>query len=270
MNNRIETGTVKTNSLSMDYMKFGQGDKTMVIIPGLSVDSVMKYSETVADAYSPLTEEFTIYLFDRRSDLPAGYTLSAMADNTAAAINDLGLNNIYLFGASQGGMISILIAINNPGLVSKLVLGSSAAAVDKHVYDNAIAGWVKLAQEKDGKSLYLSFGEALYPPAVFEQSKDLLIQGAAGITEEDLSRFVILAETMKGFDILDRLTDITCPLLILGSNDDRVIGGEASEAIYGRLSSRPDCELYMYDGFGHAAYDLAPDYKNRILEFFLK
>ena len=27
------------------------------------------------------------------------------------------------------------------------------------------------------------------------------------------------------------------------------------------------CILCMYDGYGHAAYDMAPDYKERILEF---
>ena len=93
-------------------------------------------------------------------------------------------------------------------------------------------------------------------------------EGAKSVTEEDLSRFIILAEAVKGFDVSDQLTNIACPVLVLGSKDDVVLGGEASEALFESLKDRPDCELYMYEGYGHAAYDLAPDYKDRMLSFF--
>ena len=33
------------------------------------------------------------------------------------------------------------------------------------------------------------------------------------------------------------------------------------------MKDHPGFEIYMYDGYGHAAYDMAPDYKERILEF---
>ena len=36
-----------------------------------------------------------------------------------------------------------------------------------------------------------------------------------------------------------------------------------------KLKDHTYCELYMYDGYGHAAYDLAPDYRERMLEFYL-
>ncbi len=55
--------------------------------------------------------------------------------------------------------------------------------------------------------------------------------------------------------------------LVLGSKDDQVVGAEASQSMADKLK---DCELYMYEGFGHAAYDTAPDYKDRILEFLKK
>ena len=265
----MNTGTITTNNFSMDYMKFGNGDKTMVMIPGLSVDSVMKYKDAVSGAYAKMAEEFTIYLFDRRSDLPASYSIKDMADDTATVIKKLNLSNIYLFGASQGGMISMLIALDYPELVSKLVLGSTSAKVDHDYFNKAITKWIDLAEAKDAEGLYLSFGEALYPAEIFEQSKDLLIQSAAGITEEDLSRFVILARSIDGFDVSDRIKDITCPVLVLGSEDDKVLGGAASRAIFEALSTHSGCDIYMYKGFGHAVYDLALDYKERMTAFFL-
>jgi phosphoglycerate kinase len=56
---------------------------------------------------------------------------------------------------------------------------------------------------------------------------------------------------------------------VVFANDDNVVGAQASHIIYDQLAGREDCELYMYDGFGHAVYDLAPDYRERMLKFFL-
>ena len=42
-----------------------------------------------------------------------------------------------------------------------------------------------------------------------------------------------------------------------------------ADAVAEVFAGRPKCELYIYSGYGHAAYDLAPDYKERILEFCL-
>ena len=260
---RIET--VDTDGFSMDYFKFGNGDKTMVILPGLSVDSVMKYADAVAGAYSPMTDEFTIYVFDRRKELPESYSIAGMAQDTAAAIRALGLDDIYLFGASQGGMIAQEIAIANPDLVSKMILGSTSAKVGSSQYQT-ISNWISLAEAGDAEGLYLAFGEAIYPQEVFEQSRDFLIESAAGITDEDLERFVILAGTIEGFDVTGRLNSIKCPVLVIGASDDQVLGAEASEDLADLLG----CEIHMYTGYGHAAYDLAPDYKDVMMDFFVK
>ncbi len=266
MSDVIKIEEVKTASFTMNFFKFGNGDKTLVIIPGLSVQSVMRSAQLVAQAYASMTDEFTIYLFDRRSDLPDTYTIPDMARDTSEAIGSLGLGPVYLFGTSQGGMIAMQIAIDHPDQVIRLVLGSSSAAVGGNEY-LTIDRWTTLAEENDAEGLYLAFGEAVYPHDVFEQSKDLLIQLAATVTPEDLSRFVILANGINGFDILDDLDRITCPVLVLGSNDDQVLGGEASVLIAEHLGNQAESELYMYDGYGHGAYDTAPDYKDRIMAF---
>ena len=262
----IQTGTIRTDSFSMVYFRFGQGKKAFVILPGLSVDSVMKYAAAVSDAYSLLTDDFTVFLLDRRKELPPSYSVYEMADDTAAAIRWLGLDRVSLFGASQGGMIAMAIAVRYPDLVGGLVLGSTSARVEQEQY-RTFENWIRLAEAGNTKDLYLAFGKAVYPPEVFEQSGDLLASAAESVTAEDLQRFVILAEGMKGFDIKDRLREIGCPVLVIGSMDDGVLGAGASEQIAEALGSRRDCAIYMYNGYGHAAYDLAPDYRERILRF---
>ena len=88
------------------------------------------------------------------------------------------------------------------------------------------------------------------------------------MTPDELNRFIILAEGMKGFNVTDDLSKIACPVLVIGSSDDGVLGADATNQIAKHLKDRPDFQMYMYNGYGHAAYDTAPDYKERLLRFF--
>ena len=262
----MQIETIETSSFAMDYFKFGKGKETLAIIPGLSVQSVMGFADDIANAYRLLADVFTIYVFDRRKELPAAYPVRAMARDTADAFRALGLRNVSVMGASQGGMIALSMAIGQPDLVKKLVLCSTAARMTNERY-RKVEEWVQLAKAGNATGLYLAFGKALYPQDVFEGSRELLIGAAESVTADDLDRFVILAEGAKGFDAAGELGRIACPVLLVGSADDRVLGADATLEIAERLGARPGFALHMYDGYGHAAYDTAPDLKERMLRF---
>ena len=116
-----EIRTVKTENFTMDYCTFGSGRKILVILPGLSVQSVMLAADAVAQLYSSMTDDYTIYLFDRRKELPDRYPVKEMAKDTLTAMHALGLRKINLFGASQGGMMAMEIASLEPEFVEKLM-----------------------------------------------------------------------------------------------------------------------------------------------------
>ncbi len=265
MNVQIET--LHTGTFSMNYCRFGSGAGTLVILPGLSVQSVLGAADAVEAAYRPMENDFTIYLFDRRNELPPSYSVRDMAEDTAAAFRALGLKEVCLFGASQGGMMAQVIAIEHPELVSKMILGSSSSHVRDEQY-RVIDNWVRLAKSGDRVGLYLSFGEELYPPAVFEQYRETLIKTAATVTDEELARFITLAEGIRGFDVTDELDKIRCPVLAIGDYADSVLDADATMEIAERLDARPDFRLFLYAGYGHAAYDTAPGYLDRIRHFF--
>ncbi len=268
MNERsIPTEKIETPDFTMNYFKFGSGSRTFVILPGLSVQSVMNSAAAVAEAYDSMADEFTIYVFDRRSELPHTYSVYDMAHDTAEAMIALGLHDVYLFGASQGGMMAMVIAVEYPELVRKLALGSSAAKIYKSQY-RAVEGWIDMAKRKDPVNLYLDFGQKIYPPDVFDQYREALISAGKSVTEDELKRFIILAEGMHGFDISEKLKEIRCPVLAIGAVDDAVLGPYAAEEIARRLESKPDFDIHLYDGYGHASFDTAPDYKERLLKFF--
>ena len=107
----IPIETVRTKEFTMDFFRFGKGSKTLVILPGLSIQSVMAAADAIAAAYQSLEDSFTVYVFDRRAELPAAYSVRKMAQDTAEAFQFLGLENVCIFGASQGGMLALVIAI---------------------------------------------------------------------------------------------------------------------------------------------------------------
>ena len=116
--------------------------------------------------------------------------------------------------------------------------------------------------------MYESFGEELYPPAVFAQVKDQFAEMSKSVTEAELDKFIILAGCALDFDITDKLKNIKCPVLAMGDAEDAVLDGDATMEIAENLDYRPDFRLFLYNGFGHAVYDVAPDYLKRMKDFF--
>ena len=263
----IPIETVRTKEFTMDFFRFGKGSKTLVILPGLSIQSVMAAADAIAAAYQSLEDSFTVYVFDRRAELPAAYSVRKMAQDTAEAFQFLGLENVCIFGASQGGMLALVIAIEHPELVGRIALGSSSAHVQESQY-RVLEKWVRLARDRDRVGLYLEYGKEIYPPEIFAQYRETLTAAASAVTDDDLERFVILAEGTKGFDVTDELERIQCPVLAVGVFEDSVLDSDATMEIAEKLDSRPDFKLYMYTGYGHAAFDTAPDYRERLLRFF--
>ncbi len=260
---------VKTRSWSMEYFRFGEGRKTMVILPGISVKSVMGFADAVAKQYEIFAKEYTVYVFDRRDPFPESYPVREMAEDTVTAMEILGLSDIDLFGASQGGMMALEIAIRHPALVRKMILGSTTAYnPDSHF--RAFEDWLAPAREKDGVGLYLAFGKALYPEAVFESYRDVLTETGKSVTEKEMDRFLVMAKAAEGFDVRAGLGKIACPVLVLYSKDDEVLGEASSKELIEALQEKEGCGSYGYEGYGHAVYDLAPDYPQRMYDFFVK
>ncbi len=260
---------VKTENFDMPYCRFGNGEKILVVLPGLSIQSVMYSAAALSEAFRQFTDEYTIYVFERRNELPQSYSVFDSANDAVEAFRTIGLDHFSLFGASYGGMIAMTIAAEHPEIVDKLILAATAARVSEDGFQT-VESWVHLAERGNAEELYLAFGEALYPKEVYEQSRNLLSDAAKSVTAEELKRFIILAAGMRGFDITDRLDRIKCPVLAIGDKQDRVLESAVTDTIACYMNHRADFELFMYDGYGHAVYDMAPDFRERMLRFLRK
>ena len=256
--------TLDFKDFTIDYFKFGKGNKIFVVLPGISIKSVMLSASVIEKDYGSIADEYTTYVIERRNNSDENTTIKSMAEDTIKVLDELKLKDTYIFGASQGGMLAMEIALMRPDLVKKMILGSTSAKIESN---QILDRWVELAKKKDKEALYLDFGKCIYPEDFFNKYQRAFKLIAKTVEDKELERFVHIADATRSFNILDDIHNIKCPTLAIGAKDDKVLGGYATEDI----AKAMDCELYMYDeGFGHAVFDTAPDYKQRIIEYFNK
>lgn len=252
----------------MEYARFGNGSKIFVIIPGLSLRSTMASASSVETAYRAFKENYTVYLFDRRKNIPDPYSVADMARDTAAAMKALGLEHVDMLGTSQGGMIAQHIAIEHPELIDHLVLASSSSKAEPLQLE-VIGNWACLARDGKADELVADFIDNAFSEAFVQRYRRALLMMYKNLTPEEVLRFAITAEACAGVDTYDKLDQIKCPTLVLGAGADHVVGYEASVKIAEKLKAAgTPCEFYTYEGYGHAVFDEAKDYKDRILQFF--
>ncbi len=257
----MEIITLRINNNSVDYFSFGKGEKAFVIIPGLSLKSVMKSADAVADAYKDFAEKFTVYVFDRAKNIKDGYSIENMADDTACAMQKLGISGACVFGASQGGMIAQILAAKYPQLVSKLLLGSTLCRMNSTA--TAVIGeWVSLAEKGDVVALNKNMFNKIYSKELLDSLGDNLMSLLADGTKEEVARLKILAQACLTFDSSAELSKIKCPAFVLSASNDRVLSTDSSK----ELAEMLDCPIHIFEG-GHAVYDEAPDYKKVMLDF---
>jgi pimeloyl-ACP methyl ester carboxylesterase len=183
-----------------------------------------------------------------------------MAEDTLRAVKAIGLKDVNIMGVSLGGMIALTMELIDPDAVHSMMLCSTAA----HAEDpSVLETWKKYAEERNLSALMESFGEYVYSPSFYEQYKDLIIASGEGASEQDFENFITSIEGIVSFDCRDRLKDIHCPSLVIGASEDRILGVQSSYDLAGQLKA----ESFIYEGYGHAAYDEAPDYLTHIKGF---
>lgn len=258
-------GTVRLDGASMSYASFGHGEKAFAILPGLSdgLATVKGKALLLAQPYQQFFDRYTVYMFSRRDNLKRGFSIRAMAADQAAALHSLGIERASIMGVSQGGMIAQYLAINHPELVEKLVLAVTTSCPGQMTCD-CVETWMRMAREGDHKALMVDTAERSYSPAYLEKYRRAYpVLGMVG-KPKSYERFLANAEAILGFDARDELERIACPTLILAGEDDIIVGVEASYELHERIAGS---ELYVYPGLGHAAYEEAPDFNERVLAF---
>lgn len=249
----------------VDYIRFGSGDRTLVMLPGVGdgLKTVRGMALPFALLYRALAKEFMVYVFSRRRELPEHFTTRQMAEDLNTAMDMLGLSDAAVVGVSQGGMIAQWLAIDHPDKVGKLVLTVTLARPNDTV-ENVIARWTGMAKRGDYRGIMLDTAERSYSAKRLKQTRlEYQLLGSIG-KPQSFDRFLTQAESCVTHDTYGQLAQIRCPTLVIGGTDDRIVTGAASEEIAAAI---PGAQLYLYEGLGHGLYEEAPDFLRRVADF---
>ena len=261
----IKGKTLYFNEKSMDYVTFGKGKDPMVIIPGLGdgLQTVKGMAMPFLITYRILAKRYKIYVFSRINELRQGYTTRDMAADVAEAMEVLNITNAHVMGISQGGMIAQWLVVDFPKKVQKLILAVTTAKLSNQGRER-ISCWLNLIQTGTYKDLMIDIARHSYTTKSFGRFKYLYrIMGIFGRIK-DIKRIDIQAVSCLKHDSLAFLEKINCPTLIIGAENDDVLGLDGSLRLHQHIK---DSQLTILPECGHALYEQNKDFQKRVLVF---
>lgn len=258
-------GCVSIGDTDMYYVAYGTGEKKLVVLPGLSDGLVTVNAKALffASTYRKFANDYTVYTFSRKNVLPEDYTIEQMAEDQVEAMNKLGIERAYVLGISQGGMIAQYVAINHPEVVEKLILAVTAEYANVTVKEN-INNWIEMASNDKYIELITDTANKMYTERDLSKIKGLIPFTAKILVPKSFDRYLINCRAILGFDARKGLSKIECPTLVISGDRDITVGNDAPEAF---KNSIKDCEVFVYEGLGHGAFEEAKDFYDRVHEF---
>lgn len=254
---------LELEDMRMNYITFGKGEKPLIMIQGLNTRGITGASVSLAYMYRIFAKDYKVYLFDRRENIKADITVRDLASDIARAMDSLTIKNADIFGVSQGGMIAQYLAIDRPDLVNKLVLAVTLSKNNETV-KAVITEWIEMTEQGNMKKLVADMATKMYSDSYVRRYRPFMALLTALQKPKDVSRFVALAKACLTCNSYDELDKIKCPVFVIGGMQDKIVSGEASK----EMAEKLHCKIYMYADLGHAAYEEAKDFNNRVYDFF--
>jgi pimeloyl-ACP methyl ester carboxylesterase len=184
---------------------------------------------------------------------PAPYTVSDMAADGMAVLDELGIERAHVFGMSMGGMIVQVMAINHPERVLSMTSVMSTTGnpnLRAQATPEALAALQSVApSDREGYIEHSVGTRRTISGPLFDEDQ------ARRKAAENFDRCYYpqgavfqMAAVMSDGDRTERLANVTCPTLVIHGRVDPLVplaGGEATaEAV-------PGAELLVLDEMGH-------------------
>jgi pimeloyl-ACP methyl ester carboxylesterase len=291
---------VRANGIDIEYESFGlERDPLVLLIMGFGAH-LLFWPEALCEGLA--AKRFRVVRFDNRdigksthlvgesapdpralfAEVMAGkrphvpYTLNDMADDAVGLMDALGARRAHIVGASMGGMIAQLIAINHPNRTKSLISIMSTTGRRDLPAGNAETLSVLFrppnsASRDDLIEASILVQKALASPgfpmseaemrARAERRTDRAPFDLAGLARQ--SAALIVAPPRNAL-----LNQVRCPTLVLHGADDPVIPAAAAKDT---AESIPGAELVIVPGMSHDfAAGLVPVYLKHIGDFLAK
>jgi len=241
-----------SDGVRIAYATVGSGPP-LVFAPGLLSHLEASWeNEQLRKFWEAYARRYTVIRYDKRgtglSDRSEDdYTLEARLRDLEAVVEDLGLDQFFLRGTSEGGPVAIAYAARHPERVSKLILFGTFASgrrLAKLRSDVGEALTSLVRAEWDVGSRAISDLLGTEPPV-----------GAEGVRQRATSAeyFDAMIHAMAQIDVADLLPAISAPTLVLHGRDDKAIPFELGRALAAAI---PNAQFHPFDG-GHNPTDPA-------------
>ena len=204
-----------------------------------------------------------------RSDKPKQpFTLEQMADDAIAVLDAAGVETAHVVGASMGGVISQIIAVKYPDRVRSLTLVCTACR--NHPWrQELLQSWAQTAEEKGMIEVGKEAAQWVMSPRSFRRLVPAFTWmgplAALRPRHSFVSQIQAILDTRE--DLVDELSSITAPTMVIVGNQDILTPRGDSEEIAERI---PNAELVVISGAAHGLMMEHSTTFNKILIEFLQ
>lgn len=260
-----KNGSLTIENTKMDYIRFGTGERILIMLPGLgdSLRSMKGTALPMALMYRIFAGDFTVYAFSRKNKLEPGTTTRDMARDQMLAMEQLGIERADIFGVSMGGMIAQHMAIDYPERVNRLILAVTSARPNP-ILAESVGEWIACARRGDHTAFMDSNVQRIYSEGYYRRNKWLIPVMGKITKPASYERFFVQADACLSHNAYSNLDKIQSPTLVIGGEQDKTLGGEPSREIAAAI---PGARLRMYQQWGHGVYEEAKDFNQVIIDF---
>jgi len=268
----IEEGYKKVNGVCHFYKMVGKGEPFIVLHGGPGM-----YHDELFPFFQKFAKNHKVIFYDQRGNGKSlmenidssNFTVELMVEDLEELRKQFGLEKLNIIGHSWGGLLAMYYAVEYPANVNRLIL-VDAAPVNTELlikcYENQISmfapGEWDYVQELWGSEEYMAGNPEVLNEAMrisegtIFSNKDVIddYMEAAAFSEVTAKNAVALNELatkMKlNINVQDRLSNITCPTLIINGKDDFIVK-EAPKLVNSLIVNS---QLIFIEGAGHYPY----------------
>ena len=253
----------KLEEINLYYEIHGEGEP-LLFIHGLGSSS--RDWELQLDLFA---QNYQLILVDvrghGRSGKPPGpYSIPLFAEDIKKLLQALQVGPVHILGISLGGMIAFQLGISHPELVKSLIIVNSTPELVARTVKDHLGIWQRLlivrflGMRKMGEVL----GNRFLPDPEQAELRKIFIERWA---ENDKSTYTEAMKAVIGWSVRDRLGEIRCPTLVLGSDGDYFPTAEKENY----LKLIPGAELLVIENSRHALPAEKPAEFNSAVKAFL-
>lgn len=262
----FETGLLPAgDGFLKPYVSMGNGTTAMVVVAGAAdgLRRCIDIASSLAWFYRERAKTSRILVLSRRDPIPPGFGMQRHADDMIASVEQLGFGPAFWECISAAGPIGQQIAVKRPDLVQGLILSSTYDYTCKQT-KKVLRQWIEISQHKAGLDALFEMVEQKFRPP-----PDVLLRlgvppPASDAAPRNSERLTRILEELLEIDQRSLLPQITCPTLVIGGADDRIVPPEVHQEMAARL---PNARLELCPSFGHFNDTDNPDYESHIQAF---